>query len=125
MFSPVKSPSLPFPPQIPCTLEFRVGGAPCGTNGRDLAQRRRLQSQLPCILGVENPTKRPGETPSSQASLQSSSHSALVSRTHTLSSGIFSLGTEVAGINLNTGLSASSVSQPASFSAPTAPFTSL
>lgn len=67
----------------------------------------------------------PGETPSSQASFQSSSHSALVSCTHTLSSGIFSLGTEVAGINLNTGLSASSVSQPASFSAPTAPFTSL
>lgn len=45
--------------------------------------------------------------------------------THTLSSGIFSLGTQVAGINLNTGPSASWVSQPASFSAPTAQFTSL
>lgn len=67
----------------------------------------------------------PGETPSSRASFQSSSHSVLVSCTHTLSSGIFSLGTQVAGINLNTGPSASSVSQPASFSAPTAPFTSL
>lgn len=45
--------------------------------------------------------------------------------THTLSSGIFSLGTQVAGINLDTGPSASWVSQPASFSAPTAHFTSL
>lgn len=46
-------------------------------------------------------------------------------RTHTLPSRIFSLGTQVAGISLNPGPSASWVSQRASFSAPTAQFTSL
>lgn len=45
----------------------------------------------------------PGETPASQAPFQSFSYSELVPRTHTLPSDIFSLGTQVVGINLNSG----------------------
>lgn len=57
----------------------------------------------------------PGKSPSSRASFQCSGHSALVSCTHILSSGIFSLGTQVAGINLNTGPSVGLLGQPAGF----------
>jgi hypothetical protein len=57
----------------------------------------------------------PGETLSSRASFQCSSHSALVSCTHIRSSGIFSLGTRVAEINLNTGPSVGLLGQSAGF----------